>query len=53
MPIDSSYHALAHFAQTWGLAYFVAVFLAVLVYALRPSRRRRFDEAARIPLRED
>jgi cytochrome c oxidase cbb3-type subunit 4 len=53
MPIDSTYQALAHFAQTWGLAYFVAVFLVVLVYALWPSRRRQFDEAARIPLRED
>jgi cytochrome c oxidase cbb3-type subunit 4 len=25
----------------------------VLIYALWPSRRRQFDEAARIPLRED
>jgi len=48
-----TYRALAEFAQTWGLVYFVAVFLAVLVYALWPSRRRQFDEAARIPLRED
>jgi cytochrome c oxidase cbb3-type subunit IV len=51
--MDSSYRALAEFAQTWGLAYFVGVFLVVLLYALRPSRRREFDEAARIPLRED
>ena len=53
MPIDQTYRALAHFAQTWGLAYFVAVFLVVLVYALWPSRKKQFDEAARIPLRED
>ncbi|MFY9600595.1 MAG: cbb3-type cytochrome c oxidase subunit 3 [Pseudolabrys sp.] len=25
----------------------------VLVYALWPSRKKRFDEASRIPLRED
>jgi cytochrome c oxidase cbb3-type subunit 4 len=25
----------------------------VLVYALWPSRKKQFDEAARIPLRED
>ena len=44
---------LAEFAQTWGLAYFVAVFLLVLAYALWPSRKQQFDEAARMPLRED
>ena len=44
-----------------SLGYFVAagvaenagVFLIVLAYALWPSRRRQFDEAARMPLRED
>jgi cytochrome c oxidase cbb3-type subunit 4 len=51
--MSSTYRALAEFAQTWGLVYFVAVFLAVLVFALWPSRKRQFDEAARIPLRED
>jgi cytochrome c oxidase cbb3-type subunit 4 len=53
MAMSITYRAVAEFAQTWGLAYFVAVFLAVLIYALWPSRRRQFDEAARIPLRED
>jgi len=53
MQLDPTYAAVAHFAQTWGLAYFVAVFLAVLAYALWPSRRRKFDQAAQIPLRED
>jgi cytochrome c oxidase cbb3-type subunit IV len=47
------YQTLAEFAQTWGLVYFVAVFLVVLAYALWPSSQRQFDEAARIPLRED
>jgi cytochrome c oxidase cbb3-type subunit IV len=51
--MNPSYRAVAEFAQTWGLAYFVAVFAIVLVYALWPSRRPRFDEAARMPLRED
>jgi cytochrome c oxidase cbb3-type subunit IV len=32
---------------------FVAVFLAILAYALWPSNRDRFDSAARMPLRED
>jgi cytochrome c oxidase cbb3-type subunit 4 len=51
--MDTSYRFLAEFAQTWGLLYFVAVFAVVLVYALWPSRQRQFDEAARMPLRED
>jgi cytochrome c oxidase cbb3-type subunit 4 len=53
--MDPTYRAFAEFAQSWGLLYFVGVFLAVLVYALWPSRKRQkqFDEAARIPLRED
>ena len=51
--MSATYKMLAEFAQTWGLAYFVVVFLLVLVYALWPSRKKQFDEAARIPLRED
>ena len=47
------YQTLAEFAQTWGLLYFAAIFLVVLVYALWPSRKKKFDDAARIPLRED
>ncbi|MBH0238720.1 cbb3-type cytochrome c oxidase subunit 3 [Methylobrevis albus] len=51
--MSDTYMMLAHFAQTWGLAYFVGVFLVVLAYALSPSRKGRFDAAARLPLSED
>jgi cytochrome c oxidase cbb3-type subunit 4 len=51
--MDPTYKAVAEFAQTWGLIYFVAVFVAVVIYALWPSRKKQFDDAARIPLRED
>jgi len=51
--MHSTYLMLAQFAQTWGLAYFVGVFLLVLAYALWPSRKEYFDHAARMPLRED
>ena len=51
MPV--TYQTFAHFAQTWGLAYFFGVFLIVLVYALWPSRKKQFEEAAQMPLRED
>jgi cytochrome c oxidase cbb3-type subunit 4 len=51
--MSETYEALAHFAQTWGLIYFFAVFMIVVLYALWPSHRQRFDDAARVPLRED
>jgi cytochrome c oxidase cbb3-type subunit 4 len=51
--MDPTYQALASFAQTWGLAYFVAIFAAVVAYAMWPSRKQQFDEAARMPLQED
>ena len=51
--LDPTYQAVAEFAQTWGLAYFVIVFALMLLYVLWPSRKTKFDEAARIPLRED
>jgi cytochrome c oxidase cbb3-type subunit 4 len=51
--MDPTYQAVAEFAQTWGLAYFVFIFALVLLYAFWPSRKKQFEEAARIPLRED
>ena len=51
--MDPTYQAVAEFAQRWGMIYFVAIFAIVLVYALWPSRQKQFDEAARIPLKED
>ena len=51
--MNETYKAVAEFAQTWGLAYFVILFALVLLYALWPSRQKQFDEAARIPLQED
>ena len=47
------YDLLSSFAQTWGLLLFIALFGAVLVYALWPRNQEKFDEAARMPLRDD
>ena len=49
----SDYEYWQHFAASWGTFYFAAIFFAVLVYALRPSKQRAFDEAALIPLKDD
>jgi cytochrome c oxidase cbb3-type subunit 4 len=51
--VSPSYEFFAQIAQTWGLVYFFALFIAVLAYALWPSRQKQFDESARLPLRED
>jgi cytochrome c oxidase cbb3-type subunit 4 len=51
--MDSTYTALAHFAQTWGLVYFLVVFCAVVAFVMLPSRKKRYEEAARLPLKED
>ena len=51
--MSDTYLMLAEFAQTWGLAYFVVLFVLVLAYAFWPARRQKFDAAAHVPLRED
>jgi cytochrome c oxidase cbb3-type subunit IV len=44
-------------ARTWfgtgGLILMVALFAAVLVYALRPSNKQKFDRLANLPLKDD
>ena len=47
------FQTVSAFAQTWGLVYLVALFVGVLVYALWPSSKQKFDDAAQIPLKED
>jgi cytochrome c oxidase cbb3-type subunit IV len=49
----STYEWLAQIAQSAGLLYFVALFVAVSAYALWPKNRATFDAAARLPLQED
>ncbi len=42
-----------HVAQLGGLVYFLLLFAGVLIYALRPKAKARFERHARIPLSED
>jgi cytochrome c oxidase cbb3-type subunit 4 len=48
-----SYEDVARFVQTWGLVFFVVVFLVAVAYALWPANRARFRRAARIPFEDD
>jgi cytochrome c oxidase cbb3-type subunit 4 len=47
------YQAVSAFARSWGLVYLVVLFVVAIGWALRPRNRDRFDEAARIPFKED
>ncbi len=47
------YEKLSSFAQTGGLLLFVFAFVLVLIYALAPGNKKRFEEARRIPLEEE
>ena len=48
-----SYDEVAALSGTLGLIFFILLFVGVLVYALWPGNKRKFDDAARIPLKED
>lgn len=48
-----TYDTVRQFAGTWGLVYMVALFVIVVAWALWPSNRKRFHDAARIPLDDD
>ena len=48
-----SYDEFRHFADTYGLIYLMVLFAGVVVYALWPRNRKKFEKAARIPLEED
>lgn len=47
------YETLSQFAQTWGLIIFIIAFVLVLIYALAPANRKKFERARRIPLEDD
>jgi cytochrome c oxidase cbb3-type subunit 4 len=51
--MTDTYEAVSRFAQDWGLVYFFVVFAAVVVFVMRPSRKQRYEEDARMPLTED
>lgn len=51
--IPSTESLLAFFVAYWWTPIFVGIFLVIVLYALWPKNRNAFDEAARMPLRED
>ncbi|MEH6477287.1 MAG: cbb3-type cytochrome c oxidase subunit 3 [Sneathiella sp.] len=51
--MDITYQDASYFAQTYGLLYLFGLFVMVLIYALWPKNKEKFDAAARIPLEEE
>jgi len=49
----AQYDLMRHFADSWGLVYMLAIFLAVVFFTLKPGARGNALEAARIPLDDD
>lgn len=48
-----TYETVARIAQQGGLIYFGLIFLAGVLYALRPSKKAEFQNAARMPLEDE
>ncbi len=48
-----AYEDVLAFCQSWGAVYFMIMFAVAFTYALWPSNRSRFREAAQIPLRSE
>jgi cytochrome c oxidase cbb3-type subunit IV len=45
--MDIDHDTLVGFAKSWGLFYFIAFSICVVVYAFWPANRKRFDDAKR------
>ncbi len=43
----------SNFVATFWTPIFVGIFIAIVTYALWPRNQKAFDEAARMPLREE
>jgi len=51
--IATTQQLLLNFIVQWWTPAFFVVFLVIIAYAVWPRNRDKFDDAARLPLRED
>ena len=47
-----AYEDVLAFVQSWDAVYFLIMFAVAITYALWPSNKEKFQEAARIPLED-
>lgn len=53
MSSHSTYEALRHFADSWGLAAMFLVFLGLVLWPFRRGVKDRNDEAAQLIFKDD
>jgi cytochrome c oxidase cbb3-type subunit 4 len=49
----STYEAMRHFADSWGMLAMLLFFAGSIAFLFRPGAKKLADEAAQIPLKED
>jgi len=47
-----TYHTVTLLSQYIAFALFIGLFIGVLIYAFRPSNKKFFDHASKIPLED-
>ena len=53
IPPDWTYEDVLAFAKSWSAVYFTLMFAVAFAWAYWPRNRARFQEAARIPLKDE
>lgn len=53
MSVHSTYDALRHLADSWGLLAMLAVFLVLTAWPFRPGHRAKNEAAARLIFKDD
>ena len=48
-----TYEQVAGITQVAALLFFIALFVCVVIYAFWPGNKKRFEEAAKLPLEQD
>jgi cytochrome c oxidase cbb3-type subunit 4 len=49
----TTYEAMRHFADSWGMLAMLIFFASAIVFVFRPGAKKSAQEAAQIPLKED
>lgn len=47
------YETLRQFADTWALLALTVLFIGIVIFVMRPSARRKYEDNANIPLKRD
>ena len=47
------YNLFREFADSWGLLYLFALFIGVIFFTFRPGSKKRANDIAQIPFKED